>query len=297
MGYLFLFISVFSGAAKGFCGKKVSGFVETYKDTMLCNFLRMFFCIIIGFGMIAFEGDLGLLAINPSMLLTTLLSGVSTAAFVILWIISVKDGSYVVLDVFLMLGVIFTTVLCKIFFGEVIRPNQYIGFALLVAATLVMCWYNISTGGRMSLKSLLLLISCGVANGVTDFSQKMFVYGEFTSTNAVFNFYTYIFAALTLAIAYMCFKDKNGREKQNVSFVKNIIGYIVVMAVCLFANSFFKVLAAGYLDSAKLYPLTQGSALILAVLMAGIFFKEKITLKCIVGMVMAFAALIIINVF
>lgn len=296
MGYLFLFISVFAGATKGFCGKKVSGFVESYRDTMLCNFLRMFFCIIIGLGMIAFDGDIGLLAINPNMLLTTFISGVSTAAFVILWIISVKDGSYVVLDVFLMLGVIFTTVLCKIFFNEAIKLNQYIGFAILVGATLVMCWYNISSRGRMSLKSLLLLIGCGVANGITDFSQKMFVYGNFSSTNAVFNFYTYVFAALTLAIAYMCFKDKNESTNHNVSFVKNIIGYIIVMAVCLFANSFFKVLAAGYLDSAKLYPLTQGSALILSALMAGVFFKEKITIKCIAGMLMAFTALIIINI-
>ena len=298
MGYLFLFISVLAGASKGFCGKKVSGFVETYKDTMLCNFLRMFFCIAIGLGMIAFEGDLSLLAINRDMLLTTLLSGVSTAAFVILWIISVKDGSYVVLDVFLMLGVIFTTVLCKIFFNEAIRLNQYLGFALLVAATLVMCWYNISSRGKMTLKSLLLLVGCGVANGLTDFSQKLFVYNQINSTNAVFNFYTYVFAAVTLGIAFVCFKDNTGEDsgKHNVSFIKNIIGYIIVMAICLFANSFFKVLAAGYLDSAKLYPLTQGSALILSVLMAGVFFKEKITVKCIIGMIMAFGALLIINV-
>jgi multidrug transporter EmrE-like cation transporter len=56
-----------------------------------------------------------------------------------------------------------------------------------------------------------------------------------------------------------------------------------------------KTLAAQRLDSALLYPLNQGSALILSIIMASVFFKEKITARCIVGVCMAFGALLIIN--
>ena len=52
MGYLFLALSLLCGATKGFCGKKTSGFVREYKDAMFANFIRMLFCIAIGFALL-----------------------------------------------------------------------------------------------------------------------------------------------------------------------------------------------------------------------------------------------------
>jgi multidrug transporter EmrE-like cation transporter len=68
------------------------------------------------------------------------------------------------------------------------------------------------------------------------------------------------------------------------------------MSVMLIANSYFKTKAATHLDSAQLYPLNQGMALILSTLMASVFFKEKLTLKCVVGIFIAFIGLIVMNV-
>ena len=67
------------------------------------------------------------------------------------------------------------------------------------------------------------------------------------------------------------------------------------MAVCLFLNSYFKTLAAARLDSAVLYPLNQGLALMLSMIMAAVFFKEKITPRCVIGLCLAFGGLLIIN--
>ena len=75
-----------------------------------------------------------------------------------------------------------------------------------------------------------------------------------------------------------------------------MFGYILVMSVCLFLHSFLNTAAAGYLDSAHLYPLSQGGSLILSSLMAALFFREKLTAKCVVGLCVAFLALILINV-
>jgi multidrug transporter EmrE-like cation transporter len=67
------------------------------------------------------------------------------------------------------------------------------------------------------------------------------------------------------------------------------------MAVCLFANSYFKTVAAQHLDAIKLYPLNQGGAVILSLLMSSILFKEKINAKCILGIALSFVALLMIN--
>ena len=74
-----------------------------------------------------------------------------------------------------------------------------------------------------------------------------------------------------------------------------IFSYILIMSVCLFLCSYFQTLAAKYLDASVLYPLNRGIALMLSALVASVFFKEKITKKCIIGMVIAFISIMVIN--
>ena len=300
MGYLFLSLAVLAGATKGFCGKKISGVAKTFADASLVNFLRMFFCIIIGAAMMLGAGNVPFSSLNGTVIAISALSGITTAIFVISWLLSVRSGAYVMLDVFLMLGVGVTVSACRIFLGEEIRLNQIIGFVILVVAAYIMCSYDVSLNGKMSPGKIALLVLCGVANGLTDFSQKLFVYKVENISAAEFNFYTYIFSAITLLAVFLVLKirahkndaDQDGDSKMKLGRVLIVVG---IMAVCLFLNSYFKTLAAQRLDSALLYPLNQGSALILSIIMASVFFKEKITARCIVGVCMAFGALLIIN--
>ena len=48
MGYVFLALALMAGATKGYCGKKTSGFVSGFRDSMLANMIRMLLCIAIG---------------------------------------------------------------------------------------------------------------------------------------------------------------------------------------------------------------------------------------------------------
>ena len=292
MGYLFLALSLFAGATKGFCGKTISGKVQSLKGTFYINFIRMVLCIAVGFFVVAFE-SLSAFKVDVITLLITALSGISTAMFVVFWIISVRRGAYVMLDVFLMLGVGVTISLCKIFFNEPIFANQYIGLLLLVIASAIMCSYSASVKNKFTIKSFVTLLLCGVFNGLTDFSQKLFINYSPDGSVGVFNFYTYVFSACVLLTFYFIFSRRE--DAQNDGKSKSIFIYILIMAICLFANSFFKTLAAKYIDSATLYPISTGAALILSVIMASVFFKEKVTPKCVIGVIIAFISLIIIN--
>ena len=72
--------------------------------------------------------------------------------------------------------------------------------------------------------------------------------------------------------------------------------YILIMSVCLFLYSYFKTLAARYLSSAQLYPLSQSGSLILSTMMSAALFHERLNIKCVVGIALSFVALIVINV-
>jgi multidrug transporter EmrE-like cation transporter len=129
-----------------------------------------------------------------------------------------------------------------------------------------------------------------------------------------------VVCAVVLFIFFLCLKDKTAQEhetqneknencqvcemhEKNEKTIKPAILdkqkliYIAVMALFLFCNSYFKTLAAGRLSAVQLYPLSQGAAMILSLLMSAIFFKEKIKPLCIVGMAVLFIGLLFLNVF
>ncbi|MBQ8409413.1 MAG: EamA family transporter [Clostridia bacterium] len=299
MGYLFLAIALAAGVTKGYCGKKTSYAIVTNSDSMITNVLRMVACIIIGFLLTVFQKETALLAPNSLLLLIAALSGVASAAFVVSWLLSVRSGAYMMVEVFLLIGVIVPILLCRVFFAEEIGLWQVVGIAVLLVAVYIMCTYNTSVKGKMSIGALCLLILCGLSNGVADFSQKLFVKLIPDGSVAAFNFYTYVFAAVTLLVAYVVFyqadKKRGLHPRKPFAVVKPIWYYVLIMAVCLFANSFFKTQAALYLDAVQIYPLNQGCSVILSLLMAAIIFKEKINIKCIVGICLSFVALLMIN--
>lgn len=292
MGYLFLACALLAGVTKGYCGKRTSGLITGFSDAVLTNLLRIGLCIFIGFAVVCFEGNLQQLAPSGKLLWISALSGVSTAAFVATWLICVRKSAYMLMDVFLTLGMLIPLLLSNLLFDEKIRLQQWLGMGILLIAVLILCSYNNSIKEKLKPASLLLLIFCGAVSGTADFSQKLFVRQMPETAASVFNFYTYIFAAIALTVWYLCIRQKTAPEK---TVYRKVAGYVAVMAACLFANSFFKTLAAEHLDAILLYPLNQGAALILSTLMSSVCFRERITVKCICGIVIAFVGLLVIN--
>ena len=299
MGYLFLGVALAAGVSKGYCGKRTSGAIVSNSDSMLMNLLRMVICIIIGAILTLAQDGVGALLPDSSLLMIAVLSGIGSAAFVVSWLLSVRTGAYMMVEVFLLLGVIVPITLCRVFFKEQIGIWQVVGIVVLVIAVYIMTTYNATLKGALKPSAFMLLILCGLSNGIADFSQKLFVKTSPDGSVAAFNFYTYVFAALALLLAYAVFRrvdKKAGAEIRNpLAVIKPIWHFVVIMAVCLFANSFFKTLAAGYIDAIALYPLNQGCSVVLSLLMSAILFEEKITAKCIIGICLSFVALIMIN--
>ena len=293
MGYLFLSLALISGATKGFFGKKTSGLVSGIKGAALANLIRMLLCIFIGFIVVLFGNDFGALSPTPQLIMISMLSGVSTAVFVVSWLVAVKKSAYMLLDVFSTLGILIPLILSNLIFHEKIKITQWLGVGVLFVAVLLLCSYNNSIKEKLKPISFLLLIICGISGGLTDFSQKLFAKTLPNLPASVFNFYTYVFASAVLAICYLFIKSEKAIGKD--AFIK-IFGFIVIMAICHFFHSYFKTLAAKSLDSILLYPLHQGATLILATIMSALFFREKITLKCLAGIIIAFIGLTIINV-
>ena len=289
---IYLFLSVLAGITKGFFGKKTSGVISGFKDAVLANTLRMAFCLIFGTLVILLSGDFGNIIPPSNIIPAIILSGLANAIFVATWLVSVKNGAYMMLDVALMLATLVPTRLCHFVFSEPITLFQWIGIGVLLCATAVMCSYNNSLKSAINLKFAITLMVCALSSGFADFSQKMFVHQKASTPASVFNLYTYLVAGIFLIIFFGFIKG-DCKPKQVLS--KTYL-FLLVMSACLFLNTWLKTIAAESLDSAVLYPLYQGSALVLASIMSVVCFKEKLNTKAYIGLALAFAGLIIMKI-
>lgn len=263
--------------------------------------VRMLMCIPISLLFVLAFGHAGALSFHPMLLFSSLLSGGSAAVLAVAWLFAVRRAAYVLMDVFMMLGVFVPLSLSALLFDEHLALFDLCGVFMLVIAVLLMCSYQGKTLGRLDPTSLLLLAVCGLANGTADFSQKLFVQYAEGIPVSVFNFYSYTAASLLVGIVtlFVAWRGRHEREDATGASVRarSLYLYVAVMAVCLFVNSYFKTLAAGRLTAVVLYPMTQGLSLITSAGMSALLFREKVTPRVVLALLLAFLSLLCINFF
>lgn len=283
-----LLISVFAGSCKGFCGKKISNYVSGTYDSVVMTVIRMLFCCIIGFGVAAFGGVS--FALTPASAGICALSGVSMALFLTTWLLAVKGGAFMLINAFTTASFLVTTVFGFLVFKESVSFVQIIGMVFIVVAIMLLISYNNKIKTKLRIKDLILLFLVFLFQGMVNVSQKMFTAWVPDGSNAVFNFYTFLITFVLLAIIFAFMAPKNGKPQFEL---KTTIGYILVMALMLFLNSYFLTAATKQIPSVVLYPLSNALSLVAATVMSAVFFKEKITKTSAAGIICTFIAVML----
>ena len=310
MLYIVIGIALLCLTIKGYCGKKLSSYVNCTGDAYLFNFLRMFFCILIGAALVFFEEASSFLIADLGILLICALSGLSNAAFLVGWMLAIQKNSMVSVDVSLTLGSLIPSVLCMILFDEPISLLKMLGFMLILIATLILAKHN-KKNQKGSLIGTLLLFFAAVGDGISSFSQQLYkqYYTDAGSRSqetlypkTVYHFYTYVFAALILLIVLIFYRARNASPKTKskgvFSLSPHALLHIFVMAICLFAANYFQTVATNDygMSSQMLYPIIKGGCLVTVNFTAAIFFGEKLTLRCILGSIVALGGIISMSV-
>lgn len=291
VGYFYVVLSVFAGTAKGVVTKKLSGSVQSSADNFFINGFRMFFCTLIGLVVVLCTQGPSALAVDGAALAISFLSAVSFSFFVYAWIQCVQTGAVVMVDVFLTAGVAIPVIGGCLLWGGNVSVRQWIGMGILVVGVLILCSYNNSIKQRMSKRLVFWLLVCGAANGVASLSQKMFHTFCPLQDTSVFNFYTYFFSMLLFGGALL-------RKKTNLlSHMRDrrLMLQIGSVSVFLYLNLMFKMLAGLTLTAVQLYPFSQGLGIVNSSVSAMIFFRERITVRCVIGILVSICALLLIN--
>jgi multidrug transporter EmrE-like cation transporter len=203
-------------------------------------------------------------------------------------------------------------ILCSYFiFGNHISLSQIIGLVLLIFAVVLMTIYNNKIKTKLTVLALLLLLTISLANGFSSFLQQVFNVrfsvldsaGKKTLSFSptAFNFYIYVFSAGIMGVLWLVLslcnrKKMEQQQSKEPLFDRRKLCYIAVMALCLFCNSYFVTLARGYIPPARLDPLLNGLAIMSSTVMAAVFFKERVKLISIIGLLVMFTGMLFTSV-
>lgn len=309
MVYGIVGLELLCNALKGYCGKRVSSRTADMNDSFLFSLLRMLFCILIGAVMVFAENAQRYLAVDAGMLAICVLAGLANAAFLVGWLLAVQKNTMVSVGVGLTFGSLIPSVLCALLFGDEFSPTKMFGFALIVLATVILS--GSEQRKKRSVSAILLLLLAAVGDGIISFAQQLYrryytdasAFTRCVYPKTVYHFYTYAFTAVILLAALLLYRlhstRKSGRSaKPLFSAPPRVVMYIFVMAMCLFAANYLQTVATNDygISSQVLYPFIKGGDLVTINFVAMIFFGEKITLRSVLGLVIALGGLVTINV-
>jgi drug/metabolite transporter (DMT)-like permease len=136
----------------------------------------------------------------------------------------------------------------------------------------------------------------GLANAGSVLSQKFFK--EFNGgTNADFQLGTFMFTIAVLALIFLIMhlfiREESGKESPKIA--PRVMIFIAIAFTMTYLAQFFSTEASGKIDAAVLYPLSYVISMPLVFLVDVIFFKEKVTVNNLIGIVLVTASGILIN--
>lgn len=192
-----------------------------------------------------------------------LVNGVLYLLGFVLLQISVKRNGVVLSATFMKLGLLVPMVVSILFFGEMPKILQIIGFVLAVAAIILINFEKEQSTMGFKIGLILLLL----AGGGGDAMSKIFEELGNNELSEQFLFYTFA-AALILCTALVFYK----KEKLD----KFTIAYGLLIGIPNYFSARFLLLALNKLPAVLVYP-TYSVATLMVITLAGVcFFKERL---------------------
>lgn len=316
MGYLYLAISKFCGAAKMDAMKNCGNADDSTGTSVKVNAVRSGIILVVSVIVFAVSR-----AATADGVWIAALSGVSNALNMLSWLVCATAVSLCIVETFVMIGsVVFPLALSPLLYaGETVSAAQWAGSGVILAAVVLFC---VGRDVKFGKKGIVWIAVCTLSSAGCNVTAKLYVVRAGSEYVAFFNLVTFVivfaFFAVVAAITVLKNRKKtdpaadsepvedsgraadSGRVEEKDPQPREFFGLpkrtyfrIAIAAVGMYATNYFMTLAAGALPSGVLYPLSYGAGFVLTAIMDTVFFKQKLTLPRAVATVLAVAGAVL----
>ena len=292
--YIFLIIILLLRVPQNFSSKKTSGLVTNSQSYFLYGSYSYTLAGLIAFVMLLFDGMSGF---SLSAVGISALGAVSLAVSLFCSIEALKSGVMVLAAMAGSAGLLLPCIAGIFMFNEPMKPMQFIGIALLIFSGWLLIGYSKEQTGSFTPRTLLLLIGSMLSNGSVMLAQKMFSKYLPDTSVSIFSFLTFGLIGIGMFIGLVpSLLSQSGRAKI-AAVPKPVFLYGTISSIILLAINQLATLAGRNVPSAIMFPINDGGATIITAITAAIFFKEKLTVRSVCGLILGIGSLIVINLF
>ena len=292
--YIFLIIILLLRVPQNFSSKKTSGLVTNSQSYFLYGTYSYTLAGLIAFVMLLFDGMSGF---SLSAVGISALGAVSLAVSLFCSIEALKSGVMVLAAMAGSAGLLLPCIAGIFMFNEPMKPMQFIGIALLIFSGWLLIGYSKEQTGSFTPRTLLLLIGSMLSNGSVMLAQKMFSKYLPDTSVSIFSFLTFGLIGIGMFIGLVpSLLSQSGRAKI-AAVPKPVFLYGTISSIILLAINQLATLAGRNVPSAIMFPINDGGATLITAITAAIFFKEKLTVRSVCGLILGIGSLIVINLF
>lgn len=280
------------------CNKRTSNLIDTSEKFF--HYGAFYQLISALFGLIALC-IVGFYGFDGFTIGLSLISAVLFAVELFASLEAVRGGSLVLCNMFSTGGSIFIPcIVGTLFFGDTMTYWHWIGLLVFVAAVYFIASNSEKEQKKLTLKTLLMLVLSMLSNGAIMVLQDLF--GERGENVFMFSFLTFAFNAVILAVCFFALvlffrkKDEAGRVSRKIEpLPKKLYLFGAMLALALFTISNLVTWLNKAYPPVVVFPLSSTISLIITAIVGAIAFKEKITWKKAVGIVLGVASVVVIN--
>lgn len=293
--YLYIFIILIFRVVQAFFKKRTSN--EIKGTTMLIGYssFKNTVSAVLGLVILIIAGN-GFKADYLTVLISAF-SGIMLFLSEFCSIYAMKSGTVSLNSMFGTAGMIIPIIAGTVLFNKTVAPMQIVGLGLFFISAFLLIQASKTIYSNFSFKTLLLLIGSMFANGCTMLAQQMFTAYVPQGDVTVFSFLSFGIIAVSLSVFYSFSNAKHKEEKENTRISKSLIVCGLALATAVFVINQLATLSTNLISPVILFTFINGGGTIISTLVGSIVYKEKISVKTALGILLGIASLIIIKLF
>ena len=184
------------------------------------------------------------------------------------------------------------------FFDESMGWAQIVGIILMLVSFVFATEKN-NEEKRANLKWLVLCVAAFVATGGIGVMQKVHQSSLYKNELNAFLIVAFVSSTVFCSLLVVFLKKRevksvseNKKELADKKRLWVMLGVMLVSGLCTALNNKFNLYLSGVMDSAVFFPIVNGGGLVLATLAAVLLFKEKLSNKQWIGVVLGITSVV-----
>lgn len=293
MGAIYIGIILCCRVAQHLFNKRSSIMVQGIHETLRFSGVRMCISAVLALGLILIGGSH--IKIDVVTVILSVLSGITLSGSTFFSLYAMKTGMVSLVSLFGTAGMIIPCLAGVFLFDTPIGPMQWVGFGLFLIASYLMIMGSKATVKGFSVKTLLMLIAVMISEGITMLCQQMFTQYVPDGNVSVFSFLSFGILGIVILIALSVLKGKDKVEMKPLQ--KPLVIYGVILATAVLIINQLATLATAIVPPVILFTFINGGSTVIAAIVAAVVYKEKLTIRSVLGITLGILSFVIIKAF